>query len=67
MSDTKVKDRWYVCTDYKRLGGKVIQTSYGDFLGPYDTVEEALACRFGFEQGTRGEGRYYVDNWAESA
>jgi hypothetical protein len=63
MSDTKTKDRWYVCTDFKRNGGKVIQTSYGDILGPYDTREEALACRFGFEQGARRDGCLFVDNW----
>lgn len=65
MSDTKVKDRWYVCTDFKRLGGKVIEVQRGAVLGPFDTRDEALACRFGFEQGTRQDGRYAVDNWAD--
>lgn len=67
MIDTKTKDRWYVCTDFKRNGGKVIKTCYGNLLGPWDTRDEALACRLGFEDGAQRNGAYFVDNWADPA
>jgi len=62
---TKTKDRWYVCTDLKRNGGKVIKTCYDRLLGPFDTRDEALACREGFEAGAHRNGAYSVDNWAD--
>ena len=54
----QVQERWYITTDFFRNGGEFIAG-----LGPWDTREEALAARFGYELGTRREGRYFVDSW----
>lgn len=52
---------WYVATAFFRHGGKIVRARSGQLLGPFETREEALACRFGFEQSTGTEGNYYVD------
>lgn len=64
MSETK--ERWYITTDFFRNGGKVVRVKtargYTD-LGPWPSRDEALACRYGFEQGSGNEGAYAVDQW----
>lgn len=55
-TDTTVRERWYITTDFFRNGGKYLQG-----LGPWPTREEALACRTGYEAGSGQVGRYAVD------
>ena len=61
MDETKARERWYVTTDFFRNGGQAVSANGVHVLGPYNTREEALACREGFEHGARMQGRLYVD------
>lgn len=61
MSETKTKERWYVTTAFFRNGGMIVRARSGRLLGPFATRDEALACRYGLEQGTGTEGNYAVD------
>ena len=61
MGTNKHQDRWYVTTAFFRNGGLIVRARSGQLLGPFETREEALACRYGLEQSTGTEGNYAVD------
>lgn len=58
----KPKGKWYVTNELFANGGKIIKTRSGQILGPWDTRDQALSCRFGFEHGTGCEGELFVDH-----
>lgn len=57
-AEVGTKTRWYITTDFFANGGEFIAS-----LGSWNTREEALAARFGYELGRRREGLYFVDCW----